>query len=619
MFIRSIILLAVLAIRPAFAVDFAKDVRPILETYCFKCHGAEKQKGGVKLSAGADVAAIYRDVKTWDKALAELRDGAMPPEDKPQPSEDERKRVMEWLDRALNDPDLDAVPRDPGRAFPHRLSRLEYNNTVRDLLGVDTRPADAFPPDGGGGGGFDNNSATLFIPPVLVEKYLSAAAHLLAAAKPERIVAVRPADGISNVDSARKNLASFAMRAFRRPVETAEVDSLFALFAEAEKRGDSFDDAIRFAMRAVLVSPHFLFRIEVPRDAGAQPVNDYELASRLSYFLWSSMPDDALFQIAAEQKLNDPATLKAQTRRMLRDPKARAFAENFAGQWLRVNELQTSAQPDANKFPEYTAAVRDAMAAEPVEFFHTLLRENGSILTLLDADYTYANETLAKFYGLDFKGEGFQRVALRDGNRGGVVTMGAVLTITSYPQRTSPVLRGKWILEEILDAPAPPPPPIVQSLPPNDKVRDGLTFRQQLEKHRADENCAGCHKRLDPLGFGLENFDAIGRWRTEIAGQPVDASGEMVTGEKFAGPVELKKILLAHKDEFARNVTGRMFGYALNRGLESYDVPIVRHAAKVLAASDYRVESLVMEIVKSYPFQNRRGSAPIAAQNEPAL
>ena len=275
--IRLFIVVGVLFLRSASAADFGKDVRPVLETYCFKCHGAEKQKGGVKLSDGADVAAFYRDVKSWDKALAELRDGAMPPEDKPQPMDDERRRVIDWLDRTLNDPDIEAMPRDPGRAFPHRLSRLEYNNTVRDLLGVDTRPADAFPPDGGGGGGFDNNSATLFIPPVLVEKYLSAAVELLAKAT----VVTHPGD-------ARKCLADFATRAFRRPVETAEVDALLGLFTEAEKRGDSFDDAIRFALRAVLISPHFLFRIEVPRGADARPVNEYELASRLSYFLWSS-------------------------------------------------------------------------------------------------------------------------------------------------------------------------------------------------------------------------------------------------------------------------------------------------------------------------------------------
>ena len=341
MFIRTFILAFALVAR-AGAVDFSADVRPVLEKYCFKCHGAEKQKGGVKLSDGADVAAIYRDVKTWDKALAELRDGAMPPDDKPQPTEEERKRVMDWLGRTLNDPDPDAVPRDPGRAFPHRLSRLEYNNTVRDLLGVDTRPADAFPPDGGGGGGFDNNSATLFIPPVLVEKYLSAAAELLGKAK----VATTPGD-------ARKSLADFATRAFRRPVETAEVDALLGLFAEAEKRGDSFEDALRFALRAVLVSPHFLFRVEVPRGAEAQPVSGYELASRLSYFLWSSMPDSELFRVASEKKLRDPGVLEAQTRRMLRSEgacvcrqlrramAARALAANFrAARREQISRIQ---------------------------------------------------------------------------------------------------------------------------------------------------------------------------------------------------------------------------------------------------------------------------------------
>lgn len=601
MILRTFFITSALALHAFAAADFEKEVRPVLEKYCFKCHGAEKQKGGVKLSDGTDLAAIYRDVKTWDKALGEMRDGAMPPEEKPQPTDEERQRVMDWLSRTLNDPDLDAIPRDPGRAFPHRLSRLEYNNTVRDLLGIDSHPADSFPPDGGGGGGFDNNSATLFIPPVLVEKYLSTAAELLAQWKAPQ-------------GDARKVLTDFATRAFRRPVETAEVDALLGLFSAAEKRAELFEDAIRSALRAVLVSPHFLFRVEVPRGPGAQPVSDFELASRLSYFLWSSMPDDELFRLAAENKLRDPAVLAAQTHRLLHDPKARAFAENFAGQWLRVHELQTSAQPDANKFKEYNVELRDAMAAEPTEFFHALLRENGSILNLLDADYTYANETLGKHYGLDVKGAGFQRVALPDRTRGGVMTMGAVLTITSYPRRTSPVLRGKWILEEILDSPAPPPPPLIKSLPSSDKVRDGLTFRQQLEQHRKDDNCAGCHKRLDPPGFGLENFDAIGRWRTEIAGQPVDAAGEMITGEKFTGPIELKKILLARKDDFARNLTGRMFAYALNRGLESYDVPIVRRAAKNLAATDYRIEHLVQEIVKSYPFQNRRGTEPLAAQ-----
>ena len=255
------------------------------------------------------------------------------------------------------------------------------------------------------------------------------------------------------------------------------------------------------------------------------------------------------------------------------------------------------------------------MFAEPIEFFHALVREGGSLLRVLDADYTFANETLAKHYGLDgVSGDAFQRVAFKDRNRGGVLTMGAVLTLTSYPRRTSPVLRGKWVLEQILGTPPPPPPAMIKSLPPDDRPKGGLTFRQQLEKHRTDESCAGCHKRLDPLGFGFENFDPIGRWRTTVAEQPVDASGELLGGDKFTGPAELKTLLLARKDIFARNVAEKMFAYALNRGLEYYDLPTVRHSVKTLAQSDYRIDTLILEIVKSYPFQYRRGTAPTASQ-----
>ena len=612
---RLALLATLLALTSAGAADFAKEVRPVLETFCFKCHGAERAKGGVKLHEASDLAALYRDPLLWDKVLVELRDEAMPPDDKPQPSADERKRLIAWLDRALNDPDPLAVPRDPGKPVLHRLSKREYNNTIRDLLGLDTHPADEFPPDGGGGGGFDNNSATLFTPPVLVEKYLAVATKLLAATRPERLIVSRPGPVLTKTDAAKANISRFVSRAFRRPVEPAQIELLLKLFAQADARGESFDDAVRYALRGVLVSPDFLFRVEVPRGLNASPVSDYELASRLSYFLWSSMPDDELFRVTYAGTLRQPAVLEAQVKRMLLDPKARAFAETFAGQWLRVDELTTSAQPDAKRFPDYTPALRDAMLAEPVEFFHALVRENGSLLRVLDADYTYVNEPLAKLYGLDgVTGEKFRRVALKDRNRGGVATMGAVLTLTSYPRRTSPVLRGKWILEQILGTPPPPPPPLVESLPTNDKPKDGLTLRQQLEKHRTKEECAGCHKRLDPLGFGLENFDAIGRWRNQIAEQPVDATGEMVSGEKFNGPAELKAILLKHKDVFARNVTEKMYAYALNRGLESYDVPTVRRTAKLLASADYRVDTLVLEIVKSYSFQNRRGTAAVATQ-----
>jgi hypothetical protein len=368
------------------------------------------------------------------------------------------------------------------------------------------------------------------------------------------------------------------------------------------------------------VSPHFLFRVEADNgQTEDSAVGDYELASRLSYFLWSSMPDGELFKLAAAKKLRDPKTLEAQGRRMLLDPKARSFAENFAGQWLRVRELKTTAQPDGRKFPEFTPAVRDAMHDEAVEFFYALLRDNRSLLEVIDADYAFVNETLARHYGLEgVKGEAFRRVSLPDRNRGGVLGMGGVLTLTSYPRRTSPVLRGKWVLEEILGTPPPPPPPLVKSLPPDDRPRDGLTFRQRLEEHRTKAECAGCHKRMDPLGFGLESFDAIGRWRTQIGGQPVDASGQMITGEKFNGPAELKSLLLRRTDDFARNLSEKMLAYALGRGLEYYDTPVVKKIAKALENDGFHAATLVTEILKSYPFQYRRGSRTEMTRNEPA-
>jgi hypothetical protein len=615
--LSSIIFLGVPALTAADPVlDFTRDVRPVLEKHCFGCHGPEKGKGGVRLHEFTDTKSLFRDPKLWEKVVESMRDEAMPPDDKPQPAADERTRIVDWIEHTLNNPTDEMVPKDPGRTFLHRLSKREYENTIRDLLGVNSHPASDFPPDGGGGGGFDNNSATLFIPPVLVEKYLAAATRVLAEARPERLFTVRPGDQLPKAAAARKVIEDFITRAFRRPVEQVETDRFVRLYSEADSRGEKWEDAIKAALRAVLVSPNFLFRMEVPRTAEAHMLNDYELASRLSYFLWSTMPDTELLHLAGENKLHEPAILEAEVKRMLQDPKARDFAENFAGQWLRVHELETSAQPDPGRFPEFTNELRDAMLAEPIEFFYALLRENLSLLKVLDSDFTYANERLAKHYGIDgVTGNEFKRVALNDRNRGGVLTMGAVLTITSYPRRTSPVLRGKWVLEEILGTPPPPPPPLIKSLPSNDRVRDGLTFRQQLEKHRKDPNCAGCHQRLDPLGFGLENFDAIGRWRTTIADQPVESGGQMVSGETFNGPVELRQLLLKRKDLYARNVTERMFAYALNRGLEAYDMPLVKQTVKKLAENDYRIGVLVLEVVKSYPFQYRRGAAPLVSQN----
>ncbi|MHA3771289.1 DUF1592 domain-containing protein [Verrucomicrobiota bacterium sgz303538] len=601
-----------LAVSTTFAgeqMPFA-EVRSLLETYCLNCHDEDKSKADVNLERFTLPEHMWQDPKLWERVLVQLQDKVMPPAKKKQPTEEERGRLVRWLNTALANPDVNQLPRNPGRTVIHRLSRLEYNCTIRDLLGVDTRPADAFPPDAGGGAGFENNATTLFIPPVLMEKYLEAAEKVLAAAKPELLFAVRAGESGDERTATRQNLEKIATRAFRRPVNAGEVDRLLGIYDAARNRGESWEDGVKLAAKGVLISPHFLFRIEEDRPDATEPyrVSDWELASRLSYFLWSSMPDEELLRVAGEGRLHEPAILEAQVRRMLADAKARTFAESFATQWLRTKELRDVVNPAPDKFPQFTPQVREALYAESVEFLHALFKGNGPLTDCLDADYTFANETLAKFYGIPgVTGEAMQRVALTDRNRGGVLGMAGVLTLTSYPRRTSPVLRGKWVMEEILGTPPPPPPPNINTQAV-ERRDNGLTFRQRLEQHRQDPACAGCHARMDPLGFGLENFDAIGRWRTEERGTAVDASGQLVSGEKFVGPAELKKLLLERKDEFTRNLSEKMLAYALGRGLEAPDWWPVRQIARSVAEDGYRAQTLVLAIAKSFPFQYRRPS-----------
>lgn len=603
--------LGVVATGAALAADFKSDLHPLLDRYCFSCHNDKKAKGGVNLAKFTNSASLYRDPKLWETALRQVEERTMPPEGKnsKQPTQEERLTLTETLGHLLDNPEPGAIPLDPGVKVAHRLSRSEYNNTVRDLLGVTIRPADDFPADGGGGGGFDNNADTLFVPPILLEKYLAAADDVLAAAT-NRVIVEKPVWYASDRSTAVKNIRIFVRKAWRRPVTDDELNRLAGVYEKARKAGANFDVGVKAACKAALVSPNFIFRIE--RDpAGKAPgaINPHELASRLSYFLWSSMPDDALSALADSGRLTNESVLEAQVTRMLADPKARALPEQFVGQWLGTKTLAAVAAPDQGKFPEFTTELKNAMIAEPVEFFADMLARDTSLLELIDSDHVWVNGDLAKLYDLKgVTGTNFVRVRLDDRKRGGITGMAAVLTQTSYPRRTSPVLRGKWLLEEVLGTPPPPPPPLVATLPSDDKKKDGLTFRQRLEEHRKDPNCAACHSRLDPLGFALENFDPIGRWRTKIDGEAVDASGELVGGEKVNGPVALKKALLARKNLFIRHVTEKMLAYALGRGLEYYDIPAVKKIADDLADDNYRSTRLISEIIKSVPFRMRRGA-----------
>jgi Protein of unknown function (DUF1592)/Protein of unknown function (DUF1588)/Protein of unknown function (DUF1585)/Protein of unknown function (DUF1595) len=405
-------------------------------------------------------------------------------------------------------------------------------------------------------------------------------------------------------------LSKLARRAYRGSVTREEVSELVKFLELAEREKQSVERGIELAIQAMLVSPRFLFRIEHDPDptnpAAVHKISDIELASRLSYFLWSSMPDEELLALGESGKLSQPEVLAAQVDRMLADERSAAFAENFAGQWLQTRALD-SANPDPDKFPEWTPELREAMKMETRLFFEAMLREDHPLSDFLDAKFTYLNGPLAKHYGIEgVDGPDFRRVELSSGQRGGILSQASVLTVTSYPTRTSPVLRGKYVLENILGAPPPAPPPDV---PPLDEAAVGekASMREQLQQHRANPACATCHERMDTLGFGLENYDAIGKWRTQDGKFPVDASGTMPSGKSFSTPAEMREILTDQLPEFARCLTEKMLIYGLGRGLERYDNRTVRGITRKLEASGYKFRTLVHEIVQSLPFLMRRG------------
>jgi mono/diheme cytochrome c family protein len=417
-------------------------------------------------------------------------------------------------------------------------------------------------------------------------------------------------------------ISTLARRAYRRPVTRAEVASLTKFVALAKADGLSTEDGIGLALQAILVSPNFLFHIERdpnPTDPTAvHRISDVELASRLSYFLWNSMPDETLLSLAERKQLGTPAVLDAQVKRMLADPKSSAMAENFAGQWLEIRNLD-SIKPDPQKFPAWGPELRDALKTETRMFFDEILRENRPINEFLNARYTYLNEFLAKYYGIDgVTGPDFRRVDLTTPQRGGVLGQGSVLAVSSYPTRTSVVIRGKYILQNILGTPPPPPPANVPALD-DSAVGTAASLRQQMEKHRSNPVCASCHSRMDPLGFALENYDAIGRWRTQDGNFPVDSSGVLPSGKSFSNPAEMREVLSGMLPDFARCLTEKVMTYALGRGLQRYDRPTVNGITKRLAASGYGFQTLVEEVVHSLPFQSRRGEAlPKAAQTQTA-
>ncbi|MEX2142111.1 MAG: DUF1592 domain-containing protein [Pirellulales bacterium] len=785
---------------------FRGKIVPFVQTYCADCHGPDEPEAGIALTEFKHAGSLLGARKAWRLAAAKLQAGEMPPADHDvRPKPEEAAAIAEWIEAELTRT-VCSGPLNPGRVTIRRLNRAEYNNTIRDLIGVDFKPAEDFPSDDVGYG-FDNIGDVLSMPSMLLEKYLAAAETIVekaivvddpdkapaqrvlaarlegagnpieedarsffsegeasirldvprdgeylltvqasgdqagpeaikmsvrlddkelrqfevanqrhnaigyktkvkasrGAAKisvaylndysktkdevekgerpgdrnlyvqyvelqgplgldpdtlpeshkrimictpaPERPIIIRPRRRPMNevdreaarkrrdearrqaerdresrtegrVDCARKIIANFAERAFRRPLADEEVDRLMEFWKACDKDGQPFERGIQVALSAVLVSPHFLYRIEgepaADSPGNSYALNDFELATRLSYFLWSTMPDQELYDLAKRGALRQDSNLEAQVRRMLRDPKAESLVENFGGQWLQTRRL-AAMTPDKELFPSFDESLREAMQQETDLFFAAVMREDRTLLNFIDADFTFLNERLAKHYEIEgVHGEEFQKVQLADDQpamrrRGGILTMASVLVMTSNPTRTSPVKRGKYVLENLLGTPPPPPPPDVPELAEGGAELRG-TLKQRMEQHRSNAACAVCHTRMDAIGFGLENFDALGAWRDKDGPHGIDAAGQLSAGKAFNGPEELKKLLAAKPGLFVRCLTDRMLTYALGRGLEEFDECTIERIAQATEKNEYRFSGLVIEIVRSDAFQKKRGA-----------
>lgn len=726
----------------ATGISYSERVQPLLMKYCGECHQGDKAEAGIAIDQFTEAKAGTLDRAKWKKVHVQIANKIMPPVDEAQPTDDERKLLTDWInDRALTV--RCNGPAYPGRVTIRRLNRSEYNNTIRDLFGIDFQPAATFPADDTGYG-FDNIGDVLTLPPVLLERYLEAAeqvtrrtirapdedfvtevskdGRVLAStdeakhefefpvegeyilrvkayadqagdelAKMElrlddkeleklevkaanagetqtfekrvtipagkktvgaaflndyykqldgkaedrnlHIVSISVAGPIGKLvgelpephrrlmiaqhgspadyeAAARKILQRIVPLAWRRSVSDEEISRLVSLVKQVTDDGASFERGIQTAVQAVLVSPRFLFRVEQDPETGIRDLDAYELASRLSYFLWSSTPDPELLESARTGQLTQTAELERQTRRLLADPRSRSIVDNFASQWLQLRNL-ANISPNPRRFPKFTKELRADMRRETEMLFETIVREDRSIIEFLSADYTYVNQRLAEHYGIEgVSGEEFRRVSVNLDQRGGLLGQASILTVTSNPTRTSPVKRGKWILENLLAAPPPPAPAGVPPLKESTRREPiELTLKERMAQHRTDPACAACHQLMDPLGFGLENYDATGVWRTNDGFADVDSTGDLPDGRKFNGPKELRAILLERSDDFRRCFADRLLTYSLGRGLEYFDECTVQQITARGKSEGDKFSAYVLGIVTSTPFRQRAKTA----------
>ena len=647
---------AVLAVLPT-ARGADDPPRKLFARFCGECHFDGADEGGVAIDKLLPATGPGRSVKpaaaehaAWVNLWRNLRAETMPPADEPQPSAAERRELLEFVSRDVLG--VDPNRPDPGHVVLRRLNRIEYSNTVRDLTGIDENLRDDLPADDTGYG-FDTIGEVLSVSPLLMEKYLELAARV-----GDRVVAEaagrkgneypgrlrrlfpsgpQPEDPAARPEHLRRTVRRLAERAFRRPVDEATVKRLVTVAEQAfAEPGGSFEGGIGAAVTAVLAAPRFLFRVEDTADGsappgGSRPIDEFALASRLSYFLWSTMPDDDLFELAAQGRLR--AELPGQVERMLRDRRSDAFIRNFVGQWLQTRDVEALPfdvrrvlgvkEREAGE-RIFSDEVRRAMREETELLFGHLLREGLPATELLVGRSTFLNEPLARFYGVpDVKGKEMRLVSLgEDVPRGGLLTHGSVLVVTSNPTRTSPVKRGLFILDNLLGTPAPPAP---AGVPPLDEAAATLpkeaTMRQLMELHRRDALCASCHARMDPLGLALERYNAVGQWRADEAVGTLDTSGRLITGERFADVRELSAVIAGpRRRDFHRCLAEKLLTYALGRGLEYFDGPAVDSILEKVE-QDGRLDAFVQGVVASVPFQMRGGPAresPATSASQPA-
>jgi cytochrome c553 len=606
--------------RSAAMKSYNGQVAPFISTYCARCHTGKKTKGGVNFANALKSPGSPLVRSLWKRASVQIGGHDMPPDEaEKQPSDAERKALVDWIAGLKR-----LSPKDPGQFVIRRLSRVEYGNTLHDLFGVDPQIVHDLP-DEVFGAGYTNS-----LSPLLMEQYLAVANEVLdriiappgapPTAMQKNLFGADPSPKGDRQAAARKIAQSLARRAYRRPPSEAEIDLLMRVFALGTDQGKSYPQALGLMLKAVMVSPQFLFitpNSATPTDKTSDaappgdivPLDDYQLASRLSYLLWATMPDTELSALADAGKLHDPQVLAGQARRMIGDPRSRALFDGFGAQWLGLDKLAGKTF-DPTKFPQMTGDLRTSMYDEARLLFESILRDNRSLATFIDSDYTFLNSTLAPIYGMQstVTGPQMQKVKLTDANRGGILTMPGILAMSSFPNRTSPVNRGVWVLEQVLGQHVPPPPANVPSLEKQDQQQIAtLTLRQRTELHRTNPVCANCHKVFDPIGYGLENFDAIGRWRTrDDTGGAIDATGELPGGKNFRTPRELKQIIAGRTDDFSRNLTGKLLAYALCRQLEGYDEVVVDQLCSATERDGYRMQTLVVGVVTSYPFTHRR-------------